>query len=993
MATAAHDAGTDSRALMHEELSRRLLNPDRTSLRSHYRPRLSSFERPLAEQPLCTSKLLDNGVAVGVSVVGLTVKERILLHLFDFVRFASEADVPQEVTQSGIAAAVRVPAQHASQYVRPLVADGLVEEAVRHVRRGVRRKKAYFLTARGRSKVVTLREAMFQESVPVRGLGGEVRTIPLARVYHEERRGTSLPVLLHELESAQVISIAPVRPPASLVDFSGEAPSPSLFYGREKELGQIRDSLGRVPLVAITGITGIGKTTLASRVCEEERGRKSLFWRRIRRWDTARDLAFRVANFLKSMGRDGLHEYLSSPEANELNRVEEILLSELGGANALFVFDDIHYASPDALAFLSLMCGVLRTIRESTAILVSRTVPSLYNRRDVVVDGTVIEVTLQGLDASESRRLLEDAGVAPELVSGFVKASRGSPLFLRIMSRAGSTFAKAWNTIATYITEEVEPTLEEGERECLEIASLYEVPVPAEALLVGGGAGVRTLVSLQRKGLLIELGTGMFLVHDLLRSYFRKGLERERSVVLTKKIVDWLVEEAETRQRTERPHDGIALLENAVRIEVDPRRRLSALKRLAEVRGHMGDFLGCIEARRIALNETTEPMAKATLHRGIASGLRNLWRIEEAEEEIEKGLALVPSGPSVETACLLLERAITTGGPRAWHDLATLRDWIPQLPQDPLLAARVAYWEGQMYVSDLAPPDWVRGEACFREALEREDPARDIGLSEGCRRMLACADLLKGNVGEAVSKIDQAIEIGRRTGTNGYSLALTIKARILAEFIGNLEEPESLYLEAYRLFRSSHQRLRLLWLQRHFADLYRWQGLLERALESLNYFLSAGKDTLSAEAQVENLALASRIETQRGELVTAQGYLGRAVEAAADLPHGATSFYVEWARGALLAARGDKQAAEHHFHQALIAGSPPRRGFVMQEVLASGGVRAEVLLDLGRLLANAGRADHAGEVYQQALVEAQKDGRQPLVEAAASALGRLKHAS
>jgi len=622
-------------------------------------------------------------------------------------------------------------------------------------------------------------------------------------------------------------------------------------------------------------------------------------------------------------------------------------------------------------------------------ILLSRTTPLLYNRRDVVVEESVLELALGGLDPQTSRQLLEDSGVPEERVSGLVKASGGSPLFLRMMAaaRTGPAFAKGWTTVATYITEEIEPTLDDGQHDCLDVASLYDVPVPADALLAGGKGGIRDLVTLQRNGLLIESETGMYVLHDLLREYFRQALPDERRTHVAEKVIGWLVTEAESAHRTGRSHDAISLLENAAGIDVDPRRRLVTLRRLGNFRTHVGDYVGSIETLRTALKDATTPESKADLHMLLASSLRQIWRLDEAMKEIEAGLALLPSGPSPEAAWLLWHRsAVWTDHARSRADLRTLRDWLPQLPKDPYFEGWLAYWEGQDYFTDPSQPDLVRAEACFREALGKLQSSSDRGDPEGCYRWLASIELLKGNIGEALSKIDHALEIGKFSGNSEYSLSLTIKARILAEFLGRYDEAEALYNEGYALLRTTHQALRLLWLHRHYADLNRWRGQPEKALESLTYFFSVAGDQLGPEGEFENLALAARISAQLGEHDRAQGFLRKAEEAATKLPPGIAMFHMEWARSAVAELRGDQEAADIGFQRALQAEIPRRRGIVMQEVLASGGVRAELLFDHGRYLVRTGRVDRGTEILHEAIEHAKNDGRQSLVDATSRAL-------
>ncbi len=92
----------------------------------------------------------------------LTVRERITLHLFDFSRYAEEYEVPLDVTQTGITAAVGIRVQHATQYLKPLLSEALIEERMSHIRKKPRRRKAYFLTAGGRHQAASLRRRLLR---------------------------------------------------------------------------------------------------------------------------------------------------------------------------------------------------------------------------------------------------------------------------------------------------------------------------------------------------------------------------------------------------------------------------------------------------------------------------------------------------------------------------------------------------------------------------------------------------------------------------------------------------------------------------------------------------------------------------------------------------------------------------------------------------------------------------------------------------------------
>src|SRR2546422_11621538 len=100
------------------------------------------------------------GLRDGPAMRTLTVKERIQLHQFDYSRYSEAYEAPPEVTQEAIARAAGIRVQHVIQYVSPLIASGLVEERLAHVKRPRRRHKTYFLTAKGRAAAAALRSAL-----------------------------------------------------------------------------------------------------------------------------------------------------------------------------------------------------------------------------------------------------------------------------------------------------------------------------------------------------------------------------------------------------------------------------------------------------------------------------------------------------------------------------------------------------------------------------------------------------------------------------------------------------------------------------------------------------------------------------------------------------------------------------------------------------------------------------------------------------------------
>src|SRR6266568_365880 len=107
-----------------------------------------------------------------VPVVRLTAKERILIHLADYAKYADVVEVTPEMGQEGIAAAAGIYVQHVRQFLDPLLKEGLVRERTAHVKGHRRRLKVYDLTDSGRLSASRLREQVRGEPIRVRDATG-----------------------------------------------------------------------------------------------------------------------------------------------------------------------------------------------------------------------------------------------------------------------------------------------------------------------------------------------------------------------------------------------------------------------------------------------------------------------------------------------------------------------------------------------------------------------------------------------------------------------------------------------------------------------------------------------------------------------------------------------------------------------------------------------------------------------------------------------------
>lgn len=96
-----------------------------------------------------------------------TVRERILIHLLDYTKQRHSSEVPPEVTQAGITDVVSGTRSHVSMVLASMIDSGLIEESLSHISGEMRRKKTYFMTAKGLGEAKEIRGRLLSETVQV----------------------------------------------------------------------------------------------------------------------------------------------------------------------------------------------------------------------------------------------------------------------------------------------------------------------------------------------------------------------------------------------------------------------------------------------------------------------------------------------------------------------------------------------------------------------------------------------------------------------------------------------------------------------------------------------------------------------------------------------------------------------------------------------------------------------------------------------------------
>lgn len=88
----------------------------------------------------------------------LTVGERIILHLAQYSKYLDSYDAPLDISQDGIAAALRISRAHAALELKKLKDSKEVSEKLSHIKKGRTKRKVYFLTTMGEQKARDIKE-------------------------------------------------------------------------------------------------------------------------------------------------------------------------------------------------------------------------------------------------------------------------------------------------------------------------------------------------------------------------------------------------------------------------------------------------------------------------------------------------------------------------------------------------------------------------------------------------------------------------------------------------------------------------------------------------------------------------------------------------------------------------------------------------------------------------------------------------------------------
>lgn len=434
----------------------------------------------------------------------LTVSERILYHLSNYVKYEDKYESPFDVTQDGISQACAISRAHAAIELKKLKASGIVEERLSHVRKGKSRRKVYFLTFAGKANAKDVLQYVRDNGISPAVDPSRVSPDSTGRVKKAKR--------------------------------SSPLPSVREFFGREAELRSIRGSLADTgtKVLAVRGIPGIGKTTLVAKAVSETSGQR-VFWHSAKPWDSVKVLADSLGRFFSDNGSRNLAAYLASGKF-ELGELSFLLSEELAENGYTFVFDDVD-SSPVLQEFLRMFrhsCGSAKLV------VAAEHDPGFYESSDRVATKEVVELELGGLDAEASLELLKARGIEGQVARELVKVTNGHPLSLEMVTESSPVEAKY--QVSKYFEEKFYSALPQDEKSLLQLASVFQRPFPSEAI-------PRELRQARKGSMLREVAPGRFEIHASLRDFVCNAMTTEEKTSWHSVAADHFLRAGDVQER------------------------------------------------------------------------------------------------------------------------------------------------------------------------------------------------------------------------------------------------------------------------------------------------------------------------------------------------------------------------------------------------------------------------------------------------------------
>lgn len=299
--------------------------------------------------------------------------------------------------------------------------------------------------------------------------------------------------------------------------FQIDIPAIKKFIDREDQLHLLDQS----SFIVLTGIAGIGKTSLSSFYAQKLKNEgKKVFWHTFSELDSALFVVKKLAVFLSKYGVPQLLDYVKA-DGTDMRVVEALLLDHIKEDFAFF-FDDYHLVTDESMNHL--FNQLKKAEGKGKICVISRYRPPFISAFD-----TILEIRLEEMGKEAVKQLLESKNVYvdDETLGKVAEKIGGHPLALELLCHALAESDPVTVMeevppfeIGAYLWDEIYSTLDPEEQQVLVALSVFRNPVDIDAVkLLCSFPAVRTVVKQLLKKNLLKKVDGRYIHHAVTRMF------------------------------------------------------------------------------------------------------------------------------------------------------------------------------------------------------------------------------------------------------------------------------------------------------------------------------------------------------------------------------------------------------------------------------------------------------------------------------------------
>jgi tetratricopeptide (TPR) repeat protein len=634
-----------------------------------------------------------------------------------------------------------------------------------------------------------------------------------------------------------------------------QLPSVEGFVGRESELAHFSETLRTAHLAVISGMVGLGKTTLAAVLAQQVAQAENIFWHTFHQGEGVETVIWKLAGFLARSGQDDLWQLLQRTRLTRGNLppTETLLdyaLQLLGNRDFLLCFDDLDLVDSDPQ--VNLLVGRVRTsvlAGELSLIITSRHLPEYVT--------SVETAFMPGLTIEAIQQMLHNHGVelSSELVVKLHDRTQGNAELLNLSiemlrhsqypERLLDNLAEAQD-VERFLMNGIDAHLSEFEPEVMTAISVLNLfghmgTRYAIAAILEGQNVRRVLRDLSDRFLVIEHRHeegSEYGQHALVQAFYYDGLSRRQRQALHRLAGDYYqVEEPEPMRAAihfERAGDAqnalqlvtdnvwelinlghgpglLDLLERFRPQQLEPAERLQ----VKMARGQVYAFLGESEEAQACYQEVLSQLAAqpdtAAVRVQRARAFRGLGELLQ-QESPQEALSWLRRGLAEDVALDALEEAglhIAMGTIHMWlgsYEVAApaLENGLSLLPDGPS-QLRATALENLGVVAVEHEGNVEKGIALTQESLQVSQQMRDHFKTAEILTTLGSYHYNSGDWPTATAEFHQALALAEQIGSKkavAYS-AITVGTVLIDQ--GDDEEAERQLENGLHLAQETNQ--------------------------------------------------------------------------------------------------------------------------------------------------------------------------------------------